>query len=264
MSAGFLSGGGRYMVKNIVVSRLRKRVAVVLSTVLLASSFAVLNTDVAISANAKKSEEKVEDTVDDNVRKLFIGDSRSVDMFSAKKGEINGKVYNNITVYAKDGATYGYLKSTLKKVKLKNYDVVVSWMGANDHGNFEKYQSYYKKLNKKKNLNLILCSLGYSDNRKLGDIGDCLYYNDGIMQRFNQGLNKWAKKNRVETINLYSYTKKHVAAREHNGVHYVPAPTVDLWNYTVRQIGKKIGKLGLGTDEEDTGTIEPDIIEKKK
>ena len=78
--------------------------------------------------------------MDDNVRVLFIGDSRTVDMFSAKKGEINGKVYNNITVYAKDGATYGYLKSTLKKVKLKNYDVVVSWMGANDHGNFEKYR----------------------------------------------------------------------------------------------------------------------------
>ena len=249
------------MIGNIVVLRLKEKVALLLSIILFVSSFAVFNLNTVITANAADSESITEQTIDENLKVLFIGDSRTVDMFSAKKSEINGKVYDNITVYARDGATYGYFKSILKKVNLKNYDVVVSWMGANDHGHFEKYSSYYKKLNKKKNIHLILCTLGYSDNSKLGDIGDCLYYNDGIMQRFNQGLTKWAKKNKVETINLYSYTKKHIAARENNGVHYVPSPTVELWDYTVLQINRKVDKLEL-INEENKENIEQNNVAK--
>ena len=174
----------------------------------------------------------------DDLRILFIGDSRTVDMFSSKEHEIKGEEYDNITVYAKDGATYSYMTKTLKKVNVRNYDIVVTWMGTNDHGNFTKYGNYYKKL-KKKNVNLLLCTLGYSDNNRLGDEGDHLYYNDGIMQKFNKQLTKWAKKNEVKTINLYSYTKKKLKTRENNGVHYVPCPTTGLWKYTVRQIRKK-------------------------
>ena len=242
------------MIGNIVVLRLKEKVALFLSIILLVGSFAAFDFCTTITANAADTDDYTEQAINENLKVLFIGDSRTVDMFSAKKSEINGKVYNNITVYAKDGATYGYFKSVLKKVNLKEYDVVVSWMGANDHGHFEKYSSYYKKLNKKKNVHLILCTLGYSDNSKLGDLGDCLYYNDGIMQRFNQGLTKFAKKNKVETINLYSYTKRHIAARENNGVHYVPSPTVKLWNYTVHQIDRKVEKLDLVNEETKENT----------
>ncbi len=243
------------MSKSSSISKIREKVSIFLSIIMLASSFVVLDADFALVSKAAHSDKYCETCIDNSVRVLFIGDSRTVDMFSAKKSQIKGKVYNNITVYAKDGATYGYMKSTLKKVNLNNFDVVVSWMGANDHGDFSKYSSYYKKLNKKKDLHLVLCTIGYSDNSKLGDLGDCLYYNDGIMQRFNQGLNKWAKKNDVETINLYSYTKKHIAARDNNGVHYVPNPTVRLWNYTVNQIIKKVDEFGL-VEESDKDSTE--------
>ncbi|WP_029323903.1 SGNH/GDSL hydrolase family protein [Butyrivibrio sp. AE3004] len=247
------------MMRNKVFRKVKEQVTIFLSIILCASFLAASSTDFAISSKAASQKKYVKACIDENVKVLFIGDSRTVDMFSAEKSEINGKVYNNITVYAQDGATCGYLKKTLKKVDLKKYDVVVSWMGANDHGNFDKYSSLYKKLNKKKDLNLVLCTIGFSDNGKLGDLGDCLYYNDGIMQRFNKGLNKWAKKNDVETINLYSYTKKHVRARDNNGVHYVPNPTVDLWNYTVKQIIKKVDELGINREE---GIENPDLLIK--
>ena len=224
------------MRKNIF----KKQIATLLSLVLALSFFVASGSGILVKAKSIASKEYSAECVDNNVKVLFIGDSRTVDMFSATRSEISGEVYNNITVYAKDGATYGYMKDTLKKVNLKDYDVVVSWMGANEHGHFKKYASYYKKLNKKKGLELVLCTIGYSDNRKLGDLGDCLYYNDGIMQKYNKELNRWAKKNHVKTIDLYSYTKHHIKARDNNGVHYVPNPTVDLWNYTVKQIIKKV------------------------
>ncbi len=237
------------MINNKVKSRIKKQVATLLTFVMCASFFTLPNTACTITAKAGDGSEYTQMCIDENVKVLFIGDSRTVDMFSAEKSQIRGQVYNNITVYAMDGADYGDLKRMLKGVDFKDYDVVVSWMGANDRGNFSKYCSYYKKLTKKNNVNLVLCTVGYSDNRKLGDEGDILYYNDDIMKRYNKGLKKWANKNDIETINLYKYTKKNMKAREHNGVHYVPNPTVELWNYTVGKIEEKVEDMELGNEE---------------
>ncbi|WP_026498590.1 SGNH/GDSL hydrolase family protein [Butyrivibrio sp. WCD2001] len=220
--------------------KFKRYIAAMLFLVMAFGFAASAGADFSITAKAASKKKHISASIDSNVKVLFIGDSRTVDMFSAKRHEIKGEVHNNITVYAKDGASFGYMKNTLKKVNLSDYDLVVSWMGANDRGNFKKYSSYYKKLNKKKGVNLVLCTIGYSDDRKLGDIGDILYYNNGIMQSYNKELTRWAKKNHVKTIDLYSYTKNHIRARDNNGVHYVPNPTVDLWNYTVKQISKKV------------------------
>lgn len=170
-------------------------------------------------------------------RVLFIGDSRTVDLFSSKKHAIKGAVRNNITVYAKDGAGFDYMVDVIDDVGLENFDVVVTWMGANDRGNFSQYRKYYKKL-LKTGVRLILCTVGYSDNNKLADEGDELYYNNNIMCRFNTSLKKFAKKYGIETIDLYTYTKKHVAVQSNNGVHYIPKPTKKIWNYTVKKLIK--------------------------
>ncbi len=242
------------MMNDRVKVTLKKHVAIILSLIICVSLFAVPGT--GFTSYAKKQKVKKQKCgcytsmcIYENIDVLFIGDSRTVDMFSAEKSEIRGKVYNNITVYAKDGGTYAYMRDTLKKVNLNKYDVIVSWMGANDHGNFDKYESYYKKLNKKKDLNLVLCTIGYSDNSKLGDLGDCLYYNDGIMQRYNEGLTKWAKKNDVTTIDLYKFTKCNIDARDNNGVHYVPNPTTEIWNYAVKKINKKVQNFNIPSDD---------------
>ncbi|MCR5102394.1 MAG: hypothetical protein K6B41_13675 [Butyrivibrio sp.] len=192
--------------------------------------------------SSAKSVSYTKKCVDSNTRVLFIGDSRSVDMFSAKKSEIKGKVYNNITVYCKDAGNYDYMVKAIKMAGIKNYDVIVTWMGANDRGDFSKYQKYYKKL-LKKNVKLILCTVGYSDDSNLGDEGDRLYYNDYLMCRFNQSLISFAQKNNVKKIDLYSYTRKNIKAEENNGVHYDPKPTKKIWNYIVKKIIKKLPLL---------------------
>lgn len=220
-----------------------KKYTIILVSVFMVLSFFVSpigNCSIRAKAHAKKYTDLC---IDSNVKVLFIGDSRTVDMFSATRHEIQGEVYNNITVYARDGATMGFMKETLKKVNLDEYDIVVSWMGANEHGHFDKYPSYYKKLMEKKNVKLVLCTIGYSDDGKLGDLGDCLYYNNGIMLNYNRMLTKWAKKNHVKTIDLYSYTKHHIKARKNNGVHYDHRQKEDLWNYTVKQIAKKVNTM---------------------
>ncbi|WP_408072164.1 hypothetical protein [Butyrivibrio sp. JL13D10] len=223
------------------ISKFKKYIKILVSLVIALSFFAAPVNNCSVSAKAS-SKKYTDLCIDSNVKVLFIGDSRTVDMFSATRHEIKGEVYNNITVYARDGATMGFRKETLKKVNLEDYDLVVSWMGANEHGHFERYSSYYKKL-MKKNVKLVLCTIGYSDDGKLGDLGDCLYYNNGIMLNYNKMLNKWAKKNHVKTIDLYSYTRHHIRARENNGVHYVHSQKENLWNYTVKQIIKKVNAM---------------------
>ncbi len=230
---------------------LKKSVATILSLIFCVSILASPKAGFTADAKNEKCSCYTDLCIDKDINVLFIGDSRTVDMFSATKHDIKGKKYNNITVYAQDGGNYDYMKKTLKKVNLKKYDVIVSWMGANDRGNFDKYESYYKKLSRKKDIKLVLCTIGYSDNNKLGDMGDILYYNDYIMQRYNKGLTKWAKKNEVETIDLYKYTKCNVEARANNGVHYVPSPTVKIWNYAVKKINKKVETFDFDEDEVD-------------
>ncbi len=175
-------------------------------------------------------------------RVVFIGDSRTVDMFSSVKSRINGSFHDNMYVYAKDGGTYTYMVNILNKIHLQKGDILVSWMGCNDHGNFNNYRKCYNKL-RKQGITLIVCTLGYSDDSRLVDEGDHLYYNNLTIQGFNRDLVSWAKKKGVKTIDLYKYTVKYIAADEESGIHYNPKPTKRLWKYVVRKVGQLITKM---------------------
>ena len=173
-------------------------------------------------------------------RVFFIGDSRTVDMFSGKKSKIENKSFGNMIVYAKDGATISYLKYVVKTEGISSDDTIITWMGANDRGNFKPYSKYYNKLIKK-GLRVILCTIGCSDNNKLHDEGDRLYYNDGIMKSFNKKLIKYANKNELDVIDLYKYTKKHIKVQPDNGVHYLPKPNKKLQNHILYKVENLIG-----------------------
>ncbi len=213
-------------------------------TLILASFlFAVLALPgTSINAMAKNStiETKAKNSdVLKNKRILFVGDSRTVDMFSAKKTQIRGKVYNNIRVYCKDAGNYSFLVWALNDANIKKYDVIVTWMGANDRGDFSRYQKLYNKL-RRKGKKLIVCTVGYSDTEKLTDYGDLNYYNNWIMQDFNRSLKSWAKKNKVDTIDLYAYTLKNVATDGDDGIHYGPKPTTKIWKYVLKKLKKNL------------------------
>ncbi len=187
---------------------------------------------------SEASDVSATDTDDTAIHKIvFVGDSRSVDMFSGTIHEIKGKRKSGIYVYAKDAGNYDYLVWAVNKANMQAGDVLVTWMGCNDRGDFTKYKKYYNKL-LKRGIRLIVGTVGFSDDNKLGDEGDVLYYNDTIMRKFNSALTNWAKKKGVKIIALYEYTKKHIKAQSHNGVHYIPKPTQKIWKYILKKVGK--------------------------
>ncbi len=166
-------------------------------------------------------------------RTLFVGDSRTVDMFDAKKSEINGNVYNNIQVFARDGGSFQYADEVIASIDWENYDTVVFWMGANDRGNFKPYEKYYNQLfalGKR----MILCTVGPVNHQALTD-EDLMFFSNGKIQRYNNNLRKWAKAHGVAVVDLYSYIVQNVAYSS-DGIHYNPKPTKDLWHHIVKQI----------------------------
>ncbi|SEK34470.1 Bacterial Ig-like domain (group 2) [Butyrivibrio sp. ob235] len=168
-------------------------------------------------------------------RILFIGDSRSVYMFNVKNNELCGDVRNGMFVYARSGAQHDYIDEVLNEVDPDSYDVVVSWMGANDRGNFGVYRKYYNELLKMKK-KLILCTVGPVKDAYLDEIG-LICFTNNLMVHYNKGLKKWAKKNHVATIDLYNYiVKKNLRVDTRDGVHYLPRPTKSIWKFILKKL----------------------------
>ncbi len=187
------------------------------------------------SSKNKKLGVKIKLTVaKKSVRTLFIGDSRTLDLFTAKPGHIYGKVYDGIVVFAYDGAEARDMKSILNRVDLSDYDKIVSWMGANDRGEFERYTGYYNKL-LRKHKKLVLCTVGYSVEDKLPP-GDDNYYGYGIFLSYNNKLKAYAKKHHLQVIGVAGAVERYTNIDETDGLHYFPKPNKKLWKFFVKKI----------------------------
>ncbi len=177
---------------------------------------------------------------DKSVRTLYYGDSRSVDLFTPEPGHVLGKVSKGMVIFALDGGRcYDMEDMLFKHVDLDDYDTIVSWMGANNYGNFNPYKKLYKKLLKKKK-KLILCTVGPSKDAYLVP-GDENYFGNYVIDVFNRNMRAWAKEQKhVSIIDLHHYLVVHnVHIETRDGVHYLPKPYKELWNY----IAKKVKKL---------------------
>ncbi len=171
-------------------------------------------------------------------RVLFIGDSRTIDMFADSNDEIAGKdCGNGITVYAKHGYGFDYMTGVIGKYGMDNFDVLVTWMGANDHGDFGRYAGYYDEI-LRSGKKMIVCTVGPTDDEKLV-ADDHPDYENSRMTAFNAELVKWAKENGVKVIDLYGYISSSgsITIDPADGIHYLPRPTTELWNYIVTGIG---------------------------
>ena len=196
-------------------------------------------TDIKVtSVKAKNVGVRIRLTVaNKSVRTLFIGDSRTLDLFTAKPGHIFGKVYDGIVVFAYDGANAFDMKNILNRVDMDDYDKIVSWMGANDRGQFERYPSYYNKL-LKKHKELVLCTVGYSVEEKLPR-GDDYYFGYGIILEYNNKLKAYAKKHNIQVIGVSGAVSKYTNIDETDGLHYFPKPNKRLWKFFVKKIKTK-------------------------
>ncbi|WP_026494952.1 Ig-like domain-containing protein [Butyrivibrio sp. WCD3002] len=191
-----------------------------------------------INVKEKKTGRKLKiilSVADESTRTLFIGDSRSVDLFTAKPGTYEGYVKHDMVIYTADGAADSYAEKIFKYTDLSDYDTVVSWLGANNYGNFSPYKKIYNKF-LSRGLNLILCTVGAVKPEYFPE-GDEHYFGVNIIGHYNSCLKKWAKgKSRVSVIDLYKYTKNNVYIETRDGVHYLPKPTKVLWKYIVKKV----------------------------
>ncbi|WP_022760510.1 SGNH/GDSL hydrolase family protein [Butyrivibrio sp. AD3002] len=164
------------------------------------------------------------------VRTLYVGDSRSVDLFSATAESVFGEVHNDIVVCALNGANVRFLGEVLDHSDLSDYDMIITWMGANDFGHFKPYIVKYNRL-VSKGKKLVVCSVGMTRDAFLDEGGQPLF-NTGVINRFNIQLMDWAgKKKKVKTVSMNDYIANKVSIDSKDGVHYSPKPNKGLWNY---------------------------------
>lgn len=186
--------------------------------------------------NADESAEGTGDTdtgvSEEPPRILFIGDSRTIDMFADSDEEIrNHDGGDGIAVYARHGCGFNYLDDAIGEYGMDNFDVLVTWMGANDAGDFRKYGEYYDRL-LESGKNLIVCTVGPTDDTGLVK-GDHPDYENNKMVAFNTELVRWAGENGIKVIDLYGYinSSETVKIDPEDGIHYLPRPTTELWDH---------------------------------
>ena len=195
-----------------------------------------LNDDTAETDDTAENDDTAE-TDQNEERILFVGDSRTICMFADSDDEIvSMPVGNGITVYAMQGSGYEYLESTVDAYGPENFDVLVTWMGANDNGLFSRYGEFYDRL-LKTGKEVVVCTVGPTDNSVLRDT-EVPYYLNENMNAFNTGLIEWAGRNNVKVIDLYTFISESpdVTIDPADGIHYLPRPTKELWKYIISKL----------------------------
>ena len=170
-------------------------------------------------------------------RMLFVGDSRTVDIFTAENDGVLGEVHDGIMVYAHDYDTYKAMNEYINEYGVDNFDTLVTWMGCNSYGDFSHYQECYDDL-LARGKKIIVCTIGPTADEYLASDFDRENYTNEREIQFNNSLTDWAKKKGVKVIDLYSYISKSstVAPSPADGIHYYPQPTTELWNYILENL----------------------------
>ncbi|WP_242840802.1 glycosyl hydrolase 53 family protein [Butyrivibrio proteoclasticus] len=185
-------------------------------------------------ANAEKTQQSSQPQQQGYGRILFIGDSRTVDMFDGGATEIMGGVYNGITVYCRNAAATNFAYEAVNSAGLDNFDTVVFWMGANNYGDFSSYAPLYESI-LSSGKQLVVCTVGPSQDESL-EADDRPYYDNERMVAFNNSLVAWANNHGVKVIDLYTYCVNNITIDPNDGIHYQPQPTTALWNYIVSSL----------------------------
>ncbi|MBE5825082.1 MAG: hypothetical protein E7307_00450 [Butyrivibrio sp.] len=175
-------------------------------------------------------------------RIIFAGDSRTVDIFDASRGEIFDETHDGIRVFCKHGCRSDYMINAVNSVGYDNFDTLISWMGCNDLGDFSPYAAFYEEVlaNGK---NLILCTVGPTDDATLVGEFDQTYYTNDHQIAYNNALMDWASQHStVNVIPLYDYINREIANGNlyidpNDGIHYQPQPTGVIWEKILKEIG---------------------------
>ena len=163
---------------------------------------------------------------------LFVGDSRTVDMFYGDRYEISRHRSDGIDIYARDSEGCDYLRSVVAGYGYDSFDTLITWLGANDTGNFSSYRDFYESL-LRRGKKLIVCTVGPTVDEWLED-HDYPWYSNARMRAFNRELLSWANSRGVPVIDVYGYIVDNGITIERNGgIHYEPQPTRGIWKYII-------------------------------
>ncbi len=197
------------------------------------------NADSSASASSAAAETAPQEAPQkkDYGRILFVGDSRTVDMFDAGAEMLDALNAGGITVFCRNGGSYGYFASTVDSYGIDNFDTLVTWMGCNDRGNFSEYEGYYNNL-LAQGKNVVVCTVGPTADEYLVGEYDQTYYVNSLMVAYNNSLVNWANSNGIKVIDMYSYLSStaDVYLDPADGIHFQPQPTTGVWNYIVSNL----------------------------
>lgn len=186
----------------------------------------------------EESEESEEEHELVRPRTLFIGDSRTIDMFADSDETIWGQVHNNIEVYAGHGLGFDFMVEAVNDYGKDSFDVLVTWMGANDRGDFSRYRDYYDELIDDGKV-IVVCTVGPMDDEHLAE-WDHPYYEDSNAVNINKDMVEWACEKGISYIDMYAYIKSLVpeglTIDEADGIHYSPRPTRVLWEHILGEL----------------------------
>ena len=160
-------------------------------------------------------------------RIIFIGDSRTVDIFDSEGYEVYDRNVNGVRVFAENGRGCEYMMEIVNRYD-GQYETLVTWLGCNDHYNIEMYKSCYEQI-LAKGINLVICNVGPTQNENL-DEWDSTRYRNEDMVAFNQQITAWASDHGVKVIDMYSYVYANLTI-DYDGIHYSPKVTDSIWNY---------------------------------
>ena len=171
-------------------------------------------------------------------RTLFIGDSRTIDMFADSDDTIWGQVHNDIEVYAGHGLGFDFMVEAINDYGEDSFDILVTWMGANDRGDFSRYRDYYNELINDGKV-IVVCTVGPMDDEHLTE-WDHPYYEDSNAVKINKDMVEWACEKGISYIDMYAYIKSLVPEQltidEADGIHYSPRPTRVLWEHILGEL----------------------------
>lgn len=191
----------------------------------------------SVESEAQEMSSDKEGTDEGYGRMLFIGDSRTVDIFTETDDRIMGDVHDNIIVYCVDGAQFKFMTDSIDTCGLDNFDTLVSWMGCNEFGDFSQYGPYYDEL-LEKGKKIIVCTVGPTKDECLLNDVDYLYYPNANQIRYNNSLKEWAEGAGVRVIDLYTYIDSvdTIYQDPMDGIHYFPKPNPELWNHILKEL----------------------------
>ena len=173
-------------------------------------------------------------------RLFFVGDSRTIDMFADSDETLESEEHDGVLVSAWHGRGFDYLDAVVVELGIGEGDTLVSWMGANDRGNFAPYGALYDRL-LSEGITLIVCTVGPTDPSVMEDWYRDAYENTR-MEEFNRSLVTWAASNNVPVIDLYAHIKNNVEIDAEDGIHYLPRPDPALWDFILDKL-KAYGAL---------------------